>query len=86
MVDEFCPWAGGRFELDADETGATCKPTRDEPDLVMSAADLSAGYLGGGNFGAMARAARVEERTYGALKRADAMFTSERAPWCPWDF
>ena len=86
VVDEFCPWAGGSFELDATETGASCMPTRNEPDLVMSAADLSAGYLGGGNFGAMARAARVEERTYGALKRADAMFAAERAPWCPWDF
>ena len=86
VVDEFCPWAGGRFELDASETGASCMPTRNEPDLVMSAADLSVGYLGGGNFGAMARASRVEERTYGALRRADGIFASERAPWCPWDF
>ena len=86
VVDEFCPWAGGRFELDATESGATCEQTRAEPDLVMSAADLAAGYLGGGDFRAMARAGRVEERTYGALKRADGMFASERAPWCPWDF
>ena len=86
VVDEFCSWAGGRFELDATEAGATCKPTRQEPDVVMSAADLSAGYLGGGNFGGMARAGRVEERTYGALRRADGIFASERAPWCPWDF
>ena len=86
VVDEFCPWAGGRFEIDADEDGATCKPTRREPDIVMGAAELATGYLGGGNFRAMARAARVEERSDGALQRADAMFAAERAPWCPFEF
>ncbi len=86
VVDEFCPWAGGRFELDATEAGATCKATRQEPDVVMGAAEFAAGYLGGGNFRAMARAGRVEERSDGALKRADAMFAAERAPWCPFEF
>ncbi len=86
VVDAFCPWAGGRFELDATEAGATCRATRQNPDVAMGAAELAAGYLGGGNFRAMARAARVEERSDGALKRADAMFAAERAPWSPWDF
>ena len=86
VVDKFCPWAGGRFELDADEAGASCRATRQEPDIVMGAAELATGYLGGGNFRGMARAARVEERSDGALKRADAMFAAERAPWSPWDF
>ena len=86
VVDEFCPWAGGRFEIDASESGATCRKTLAEPDLVMSASDLATCYLGGGNFSAMARANRIEERTGGALKRASAMFASERAPWSPWDF
>ena len=86
VVDEFCPWAGGRFELDANEAGATCRKTAAEPNLVMSASDLATCYLGGGDFNAMARANRIEERTGGALKRASAMFASERAPWSPWDF
>ena len=86
VVDKFCPWAGGRFEIDADEDGASCRETKAEPDLVMSAADLATCYLGGGNFNAMARANRIEERTCGALNRASAMFASERAPWSPWDF
>lgn len=86
VVDEFCPWAGGRFELDADETGAACKATRQAPDVVMGASELATGYLGGGNFRAMGRAARVEERSDGAIKRADAMFAAERAPWCPFEF
>ena len=86
VVDEFCPWAGGRFEIDAAEGGATCKVTRQEPDIVMGAAELATGYLGGGNFRSMSRAARVEERSHGALQRTDAMFAAERAPWSPWDF
>ncbi len=86
VVDEFCTWAGGRFELDANEAGASCRETKAEPDLVVSASDLATCYLGGGDFSAMARAARIEERTDGALKRASGMFASERAPWSPWDF
>jgi hypothetical protein len=31
----------------------------------------------------LARAGRIEERTEGALRRADAMFGSDVAPWCP---
>ncbi len=84
--DEFCPWAGGRFELDSSEDGAGCKPTRKAPDLSMSAADLAAAYLGGTRFTPMARAARVEERSGGSLQRADAMFAADRAPWCPMGF
>ena len=87
VVDKFCPWAGGRFAIGREvRTGATCKPTRQEPDIVMGAAELATGYLGGGNFRSMARAGRVEERSDGALKRTDAMFAAERAPWCPFEF
>ena len=86
VVDKFCPWAGGRFEIDAAEGGSSCRETAAKPDLVMSASDLATCYLGGGDFNAMARANRIEERTGGTLKRASAMFSSERAPWSPWDF
>ena len=86
IVDEFCPWAGGRFELDASEAGAICKPTRQEPDVAMGAAELATGYLGGGDFRAMARAGRVEECSEGALRQTAAMFAAERAPWCPFEF
>ena len=47
---------------------------------------LGSAYLGGFSFRQLARAGRVEERREGALARADALFTSDRAPWCPENF
>jgi predicted acetyltransferase len=44
--------------------------------------DLPAAYLGAFRPSELARAGRVEERTPGALRRADALFASDRAPWC----
>ena len=50
--------------------------TSSAPDLVLSAGDLAAAYLGAVGFTTLARAGRVEERTPGALSVADAMFRS----------
>ena len=86
IVDQFCPWAGGRFELDSDEDGAVCRPTSQQPDLAMGPAEIAAAYLGGARFTDMARAARIEERSQGALKKADIMFSTQKAPWCPLEF
>jgi len=43
-------------------------------------------YLGGTSFRQLRRAGLVEERTTGALARADAMFTWDPAPWSPYVF
>ena len=51
-------------------------------DLVMSIADLSAAYLGAVRFSTLAHVGRVDERTEGALRRADAMFATDLKPWC----
>jgi predicted acetyltransferase len=83
LVDDFCPWNNGRYELEAGPDGSECRATQREADLVMPAASLATGYLGGALFSDLARASRVEERSSGALLRADAMFAAERAPWCP---
>ena len=40
-------------------------------------------YLGGFTFAQLARSLRVTELRAGAIARADAMFRSDRAPWCP---
>jgi len=55
----------------------------DEPELALDVAALGSVYLGGFGFKQLARAGRVEERAPGALERADALFASEPAPWCP---
>ena len=81
--DDFCPWNQGTYELTGGLSGAVCKPTTKVPDLVLTSADLAVPYLGGFRFAPLARAGRVEERTRGALRRADAMFATQLKPWSP---
>jgi predicted acetyltransferase len=73
--------AAGRFALDGGPDGAECTRTTVDPDLALGVADLGAVSLGGVSFSALARAGLVEERTPGALARADSMFASEPAPF-----
>ena len=86
VADSFCPWNEGTFELEASGSGAECRRSTRSPDLVLSAADLAAAYLGGVAFSTLARAGRVEERKPGALDRADAMFAHRPLPWSPFHF
>jgi hypothetical protein len=59
------------------------EPTTDAPDVACDITDLAAAYLGGFSFVQLADAARAAEIAPGALARADALFRTERAPWCP---
>jgi predicted acetyltransferase len=79
VSDAFCPWNQGSFRL------ADGKATRTDaaPDLSLDVAALGSTYLGGFGFTRLADAGRVVEHTKGALLRADALFRSARAPWCP---
>ena len=86
VADAFCPWNAGRWRLaTAGEPGAaegTATLTDAEPDLVLDTTDLAAAYLGGVRLADLALAGRIEERTLGAVRRADALFAAERTPWC----
>jgi predicted acetyltransferase len=84
--DEFCPWNIGHYELVGGPAGAECKLVTADADLALDAADLGAVYLGGNRFSTLAAAGRVEEKRPGTIARADAMFASSRAPWCPSHF
>jgi predicted acetyltransferase len=86
VTDPFRPENDGRYELTVEEGIARCERTGAEPDLVGSVNVLGAAYLGGSLFQQLAEAGQVEERTEGSLDRADAMFASSPAPWCPWAF
>ena len=66
--------------------GAECATTDRDTDLAIGVSDLAAAYLGGTRFTTLALAGLVEERTDGALGRADAMFRADLAPWCPYHF
>jgi predicted acetyltransferase len=76
VADPFCEWNEGRFALDGSRTDA-------EPDLRLDADALGTVYLGGFTFVDLARAGRVEELRVGALARAQALFRTDLAPWCP---
>ena len=82
LRDPLCPWNEGVIEVDGGPEGAICKRSGRDADLVMSIADLSAAYLGAVRFSTLAYAGRVDERTEGALRRADAMFATDLKPWC----
>lgn len=81
--DAFCPWNDGRYELLGGPDGASCRATGEAAELVVTVNDLGAAFLGGSSFRQLHRAGRVEEERSGALARADAMFASDPAPWCP---
>jgi predicted acetyltransferase len=52
-------------------------------DLACEVASLGCVYLGGFSFAELARALRMRELAEGALARADALFRTDRKPWCP---
>jgi predicted acetyltransferase len=79
VIDEFCPWNEGRWRL----SDGRAKRTTASPQLRCHVAALGSVYLGGFSFSELVRGGRVEEVRRGAAARADAMFASNRAPWCP---
>ena len=79
VVDEFCPWNAGRWRVSS--RGA--KRTTSAPQLRLDVSTLGSTYLGGFTFSELVRGGRIEELRRGAAARADAIFASERAPWCP---
>ncbi|MCH7983884.1 MAG: GNAT family N-acetyltransferase [Chloroflexi bacterium] len=81
--DSFIPEWGGRFELKGGPDGATCGATTRSADITLPTASLAAIYLGGAKLADLHRAGRAEENTEGSISRADAMFATVRAPWCP---
>ncbi|HET7743414.1 MAG TPA: GNAT family N-acetyltransferase [Gaiellaceae bacterium] len=79
VADAFCPWNEGTWTL----ADGTAKRSSRSPDLRLDVTALGTTYLGGFSFGQLVRAGVVEEVRRGAAARADAMFASSRAPWCP---
>ena len=86
VVDPFCPWNEGRYELDAGPGGATCSRTSRTPDVALAVGDLASAYMGAVPFTLLGRAGRVEELVEGSLSRADAMFATALKPWSAFHF
>ncbi len=79
VADAFCPWNAGCWRVG----DGGVKRVAEAPDLRCDVTALASVYLGGFTWAQQARALGVEEARPGALARADALFRTERAPWCP---
>ena len=86
VIDEFCPWNSAVFEVQGGPDGAQCRHSQKSPEIEITAADLAAAYLAGNRFRVLREAQRLAELRDGAVARADAMFETDRAPWCPSHF
>lgn len=83
LTDEFCDWNAGRWSLSVTDGIGSVVPSADAPHVTLDATDLAAAYLGAFSFAQLADAGRVRELAPGGLERADALFRTDRAPWCP---
>ena len=63
--------------------GSTVRRSSRRPDVRLDVQALGAAYLGGFSFRELAAAERAEEIARGGLARADALFATPAAPWCP---
>src|SRR5262249_21513338 len=63
--------------------GGRARPSSRRPDVRLDVQALGSVFLGGFSFAELARGDRVEEAARGGLARADAMFRTDAAPWCP---
>jgi predicted acetyltransferase len=86
ITDLLRPESSGNYELVAEGGVGRCSPTHNAEDLAGTINVLGATYLGGTSFRKLWWAGQVDERSSGALDRADAMFASAPAPWCVVDF
>jgi predicted acetyltransferase len=84
LGDGFLPHNAGAWQLRvSDGQAVVSRLERGAGELRLDVADLASAYLGGFSFTRLARAGRVEELAEGALDRADALFRTPVAPWCP---
>ena len=83
VEDEFCGWNDGRWSLVVENGVPFVEPTTDPAELACDITDLGAAYLGNLSFTQLADAGRVRELQPGAVARADSLFRTARAPWCP---
>ena len=86
VADEFCPWNDGRWSLSVEDGVPHVEPATGSPDLACDVTDVAAAYLGAFSFAQLAAAARIDELSPGGIERADALFRTDRAPWCPMTF
>lgn len=83
VSDEFMPEVAGRWRFTVKGGQGTAEATNEPAELALDITDLGAVYLGAFSFAQLASAGRTVEMVLGARARADSMFATELAPWCP---
>ena len=81
IQDDFLPWNKQVVELSSESGKSSCSISNKNPDIILTAGDLGAVYLGGINFSTLLSANRIEEVTEGSVARANLMFSTSRKPW-----
>ena len=79
VIDAFCPWNAGCWQIAADGV----ERTDEAPALRCDVSALGSVYLGGFTWTRLARALRAQELVPGGIAHADAIFHAGSAPWCP---
>ncbi|MCK6507061.1 GNAT family N-acetyltransferase [Myxococcota bacterium] len=79
LSDPFCPWNQGRWRLE----GGTVHGTDAAADLRMPMDALGSAWLGGFSWRRLVQAGRAHAASEEAVDRADRLFRTDRAPWCP---
>jgi predicted acetyltransferase len=83
LIDSFLPPNEGVWRLEASGGEGAVSRFDGEPEFRLDVADLGSAFLGGFTFTQLARGGRVEELAAGAVSRADDLFRTRIAPWCP---
>jgi predicted acetyltransferase len=82
VKDDFCAWNSGRWRLDGAGGGGSVTSTTDDGDVSLDVQALGSVYLGAVTFASLARANQAHGSP-DAIARADALFRTDAAPWCP---
>lgn len=82
QVDDPFLGESGRYGLSVVDGVGRCAPTDREPDLTLDVSDLGSLYLGAVSPGTLVRAGHVAARDAEAVRRADSLFRTDRAPFC----
>ena len=86
VKDDLCPWNNGTFKLEGHSDGAECQTSNSQADLSIHISNLASVYMGAISFSTLSMAGLVDEKTPGALLRADRMFAVQYPPWTPCNF
>jgi predicted acetyltransferase len=78
VKDRYLPENNGAYRITEDGAHRTDQ----DPDLALEVDLLGATYLGDVSFTMLAEAGRIEVADPAALRRADVLFATDRAPWC----